>query len=512
MKNRILYILIALMAISVLGIIAIQSFWVSSAISERKKEFSTRVNDALNSVNDGIDKEEAVFFLEERFGTIDSLLHEIILIDDDESSQVEITYDPKEIANHNGEHKIIYSPDDGDNPIADFQINMDHLDSVIDFHAAMSEFEEKKLDKITSVVKRFTFESMLSGDLEDRLSMESISELVKKSLVTQGIDSDPEIAIYNVKEKKIESGFKSDEYQHSEVSDLYSKRLFPNDHVEASQYDLNLQFKGNNEYVWSGIRWMVFLCIIFTLLILVCFSYSLYSIFKQKRISQVKNDFINNMTHELKTPLATISLAAASIEHPRVIGDESEVHRFIDIIKSEERRINAHVERVLDVAALDKSDLKMDLEEIDLHELLTRSIQNVDLSLSASNGTAKLTSSNPTAPFNGDAFHLTNVFTNILDNSIKYSQENLEITIALLENEKEYLITLKDNGIGMSKKSQKLAFDKFYRAETGNIHTRKGFGLGLSYVKSIVEAHFGNVELNSELNLGTTVTVTLPKK
>jgi two-component system phosphate regulon sensor histidine kinase PhoR len=512
MKNRVIYILIALMAISVLGIIVIQSFWVSSAIHERKKEFSTRVNNAMNAVNDGIDEEEAVLFLEDRFGTMDSMLHDIVVTDDANSRQIEITYDPDEMRQQHREHKIIFSQEDGDHANEDIQIHMRQIDSTIDIRGALSKFEEKKLNQISSVVQRFTFESMLSGDLAERLSMESISEMVKKSLKTQGINSDPEIAVYNVKTQEFEPGFKSDSYDTDDGEEVYSKRLFPNDHIEASQFDLNLQFNGNNEYIWSGIRWMVVLCILFTLLILGCFSYSLYSIFKQKRISQVKNDFINNMTHELKTPLASISLAASSIEHPKVIGVETEIHRFIAIIKSEERRINAHVERVLDVAALDKSDLKMDLSEVDLIELLQRSLQNVDLSLSAINGVATITSTNTSALYRGDAFHLTNVFTNILDNSIKYSDEKLAIKIKLVENDKTYQIIVEDNGIGMSKKSQKLAFDKFYRAETGNIHTRKGFGLGLSYVKSIVEAHLGTVELSSEINVGTKLTVTLPKK
>lgn len=252
--------------------------------------------------------------------------------------------------------------------------------------------------------------------------------------------------------------------------------------------------------------------ILFTVLILICFGYSLYSIFKQKRISQVKNDFINNMTHELKTPLASISLAAASIEHPKVIGVPSEITRFVDVIKSEERRINAHVERVLDIAALDNRELKMDLDDVDLIKVIDQSISNTKLSLSASNGTISFEHVLDSALVSADEFYLVNVFTNILDNSIKYSKQNLDINVGLTETIRSYEIVITDNGIGMKKKSQKLAFDKFYREETGNIHTRKGFGLGLSYVKSIVEAHEGSVSLTSELSQGTTVIVTLPKK
>ena len=217
------------------------------------------------------------------------------------------------------------------------------------------------------------------------------------------------------------------------------------------------------------------------------------------------------MTHELKTPLASISLAAASISHPKVIENPNEISRFVTVIKSEEQRINAHVERVLDFAALDSRDLKMDFERLELLDVLQTSISTIQLSINAVDGVLNFNSMIKSASIEGDEFHLVNVFTNVLDNSIKYSKANLEIDVSISENENSYCVIISDNGIGMRKKSQKLAFDKFYREETGNIHTRKGFGLGLSYVKSIIEAHQGEVELESELNKGTTVRIRLPK-
>jgi two-component system phosphate regulon sensor histidine kinase PhoR len=228
-------------------------------------------------------------------------------------------------------------------------------------------------------------------------------------------------------------------------------------------------------------------------------------------MSQVKNDFINNMTHELKTPLASISLAASSIQHPNVIQNPEEIQRFIAIIRSEERRMNEHVERVLDMAALDHQELKMNRAPVDLIELISESIEHVQLAVDNTNGKVEFTSKLESAPLTADKFHLLSALINILDNSVKYQKGELKVKINLSADSNGYRIHFTDNGIGMKKSAVKQAFDKFYREETGNIHTTKGFGLGLSYVKSIIEAHNGVIVLTSEVNNGTEVQIILPK-
>lgn len=305
--------------------------------------------------------------------------------------------------------------------------------------------------------------------------------------------------------------YKTDQFKRKKKTTEFKKELFPNDHLTGDGFELVLQFDGTSGFVWSGIKSIVMLCIGFTLLILLCFGYSLHFIFKQKRLSQVKNDFINNMTHELKTPLASISLAASSIQHPNVIQNPTEIERFVAIIRSEEKRMNEHVERVLDMAALDYQELKMNRELCDLLELLRDAMQHVALTVEAVNGEMTFSSEVETASIHVDAFHVTSAFINILDNSVKYRKEEPLINIRLKEEADRYLISFTDNGIGMKRSAMKRAFDKFYREETGNIHTRKGFGLGLSYVKGIVEAHGGSISLNSEVNQGTTVEIRFPR-
>lgn len=546
MKNRLIYILITLMLISLIGIIVIQGNWIFNAIQERENEFSAHINDALNKVNYDIDEDEAIHFIEHSFGGVDSLLEDVIVIEDkieeEVNSEVIIVNSDKHSDNHlkiqlnslsaldsldqtidEFEHSIeIISEDledlEGLEDLIDLEslshrleVKMKLVDSALSANFEVEMDKDHKLEKITSVIEHFTFENLLSGELEDRITKKSLEEKLEKALDNEGIASDFSFAVYNSDEDEYEEGFTSTGFDKATDNKLYKKQLFPSDRINESTYELNVYFENQDSFVWDKVRPMLLLSVLFTILIFITFGYSLYFIFKQKKISRIKNDFINNMTHELKTPLASISLAAASIKHPQVIDKKEEVEHFVEIIESEKQRINSHIEQVLDIAALDTGDLKLNFATTDLIQIINYSLKNVDLSLSQSDGTVTFDHSLETAPLLGDEFHLTNVVTNILDNSIKYAKEDLSITISLKEKEGSYQIIITDNGIGMNKTSQKLAFDKFYRAESGNIHTRKGFGLGLSYVKSIVEAHQGKVELTSQLDKGTVVNITLPK-
>lgn len=537
MKNRLIYILIGLMLVSLIGIIIVQSIWISDAISEREQQFASHVNDAMNHVNDEIGQDEAVMFLERTFGGMDSLWENIVETDnnqleehivfsredDGQENTVKIQYsisDSVHIINtethSNGEHSRAFTRSHPHHSSSDrmhrIELKLDQLDSVLENHEILEDIEEHRREDVNAVVQHFTFEKMLSGDLKDRISLSELEEKLKNGLTKEGIAPEVDLAVYNAASKEYEEGFVSAGFDTTNAEKAFRKSLFPKDRVHRSSLELVAQIDSQGDFVWKKVRVMVSISVLFTLLILVCFGYALYFIFKQKKISQIKNDFINNMTHELKTPLASISLAASSIKHPQVISNQAEIEHFVDIIESEKERMNGHIEKVLDIASLDKGELHLNMDANDLLEIIQTSLTNVDLSLSESNGSSSLQTTLSIAPIQCDAFHLTNVFTNILDNSIKYRKNDLKVRIEVEENGAQYIIKIGDNGIGMSAKAQKLAFDKFYREESGDIHNRKGFGLGLSYVKSIVEAHRGTVQLTSELNVGTTIIIQIPKK
>ncbi len=507
------------MVISLVGIIVLQLVWVSRAIEDQEKEFGFLVNNALNEVNENIDEKEALFFLEDEFGDLGDTLNvrqfiqNTTTLDSGRGSRLEISCNHSDRKINEEEIEFEDFPlEEMEEVLRTLEIEVEDLESRTDSITVIMENAANKFENITTVVRRFVMNRDFSGNLSDRISLKELDSLVKEKLSMQGVDAQAELAVLRSSTGRTEKGFVTDKYQKEDPELTFEKKLFPNDHLGGGDgFVLAVQFNGTNGFVWSGIQSIVFLCTLFTLLILFCFVYSLHLIFKQKRMSQVKNDFINNMTHELKTPLASISLAASSIEHPTVIEHPVEIQRFVRIIQSEERRMNEHVERVLDMAALDHQELRMNFEELDLLELVRDAMDRVQLSVSSSNGNATLKTNLESASIKADKFHLLNALINVLDNSVKYRKDPLEIVVTVELVEGNYSLSIRDNGIGMKKAAVKRAFDKFYREETGNIHTRKGFGLGLSYVKSIILEHSGSVELSSDPGKGTTVTLNLPK-
>jgi len=235
---------------------------------------------------------------------------------------------------------------------------------------------------------------------------------------------------------------------------------------------------------------------------------------KQKKISEIKNDFINNMTHEFKTPLATISLAVDALRNEKVINDKEKMGYFSTIIKEENKRMNRQVETILKAALLDKQEVQLLLRPVHAHEVIKDVVDNFALQLEERSGKAELLLKAENDFIEADEVHFSNLINNLIDNAIKYSKEDqpLMICITTSSTSKHFVIVIEDNGIGMNKETVKRVFEKFYRAHTGNIHNVKGFGLGLSYVKTMVEAHGGDIKVDSVLGKGSTFTIELPLK
>jgi len=290
----------------------------------------------------------------------------------------------------------------------------------------------------------------------------------------------------------------------------YKVALFTQD-MESPGY-LSLYFPNRTRLVIGSVLQTLLLSVLFTGIILFCFWYTIQVIIRQKKLSEMKNDFINNMTHEFKTPIATISLAADSIGSPMIMSHPDKIKRFVDIIRQENRRMNSQVERVLQMAMIDKKDFQLSLDDLNLHEVIQQAVDNFSLQVEKREGTlyTDLQASRPV--IEGDATHIASIIHNLLDNANKYSPEKPDITISTRDVPMGVEITVTDKGIGISKEARKHIFDKFYRVHTGNIHDVKGFGLGLSYVKAIMTAHKGLVDVKSEPGKGSSFTLTFPKK
>jgi two-component system phosphate regulon sensor histidine kinase PhoR len=264
--------------------------------------------------------------------------------------------------------------------------------------------------------------------------------------------------------------------------------------------------------VLKELRWRIALAGLFTIIIFAAFYLTLNTMLRQKKLSEIKNDFINNMTHEFKTPLATISLAVDAMRNDKVLSDREKMGYFSSIIKEENQRMNRQVETILKAALLDKQEVDLMLKPTHVNEVIKDVADNFKLQLEDKAGKLDLELNAANDLIEADEVHFPNLINNLIDNAVKYSKENVapEIKIATMANGKNMTIRLEDNGIGMSKETIKKIFEKFYRAHTGNIHNVKGFGLGLSYVKTMVDAHGGNIKVDSILGKGSTFTIELP--
>lgn len=262
--------------------------------------------------------------------------------------------------------------------------------------------------------------------------------------------------------------------------------------------------------VINQLRWMIAGAVLFTLILLAAFYVTLNALLRQKKLSEIKNDFINNMTHEFKTPLATISLAVDALRNEKVLASREKLSYFSGIIKEENKRMNKQVETILQAALTDRQELQLNLKPIHVHQVLHNALDNFSLQLQERKGIVDIQSNATYDLINADEVHFTNLISNLVDNAVKYSRDNLQIKITTCSNNKSVTIRIDDNGIGMSKETVKRIFEKFYRAHTGNLHNVKGFGLGLSYVKTVVDAHHGKIKVESILGKGTSFIIEMP--
>jgi two-component system phosphate regulon sensor histidine kinase PhoR len=266
--------------------------------------------------------------------------------------------------------------------------------------------------------------------------------------------------------------------------------------------------------VFKDMTSRILVAILFTLGIVSAFYLTVSTMIRQKKLSEIKNDFINNMTHEFKTPIATISLAVDAIKNEKVQKDAQKLGYFSSIIKEENQRMNRQVETILKSALMDRQEVQLNLKPLHVHEIIRDVADNFILRLQEKQGMLETELSATDDLIEGDEVHISNLVTNLMDNAVKYSKDNVPPIIRLVtsSNNKKFIIRIEDNGIGMSRETVKRIFEKFYRAHTGNIHNVKGFGLGLSYVKNVVEAHEGAIKVESTLGKGSCFTIELPLK
>jgi two-component system phosphate regulon sensor histidine kinase PhoR len=392
-------------------------------------------------------------------------------------------------------------------------LNDNKLDNVI-MPKASTDREKKLIEeqfkKYNHLFEDLAVKFMLDDKcLRDRLDSARISNLIEQELKEAGINAKYRYAVFDHFSHVPVFGTLKD-MPKEENMNYYSMQLFANDLYKNSGI-LILYFPTKKNYLFQSMWVMLATTLTFIFIIAGAFGTSFFIIYRQKKLDLLKTDFINNMTHEFKTPVASISLATQMMKNEGILSNPEKIKRYAGIIEEENKRLSGHIENVLQVARYDKGEFKLNITDININELLADISDSLELRVTNDNGELIRHLDAPNDLIRGDKAHLTNVFYNVLENAIKYRKESdLKITLSTQSNSKGVWISVEDNGIGISKDDQKMIFEKFYRVPTGNIHNVKGFGLGLSYVKIIIDAHRGSIKLDSELGKGSKFEIFLP--
>ncbi|MBP4137904.1 sensor histidine kinase [Flavobacterium geliluteum] len=518
-------ILVLLMSLSLIGIILVQVYWFNSSFKNNDEQFKYHVTQVISDVSDKLEKQEEYGFYEKINRIKDSTgkipqkedLLEILFVQRNTKTNKTIVYKNSIISENYDLSGSLFDKKFSSDRFKNFSSkrlteiynNNNSIDNNTLNQSIIPDIKIEKdgnLDILNKAQMQISYKDYASAlPINERITKEKVKNLLKKELEEHGVKTKFEFGIYS---SGIATKIKSDGF-HFDKDATYNTPVFA-DNEGNSKYELLVTFPNKKKFLLSDLVSITILSIIFTLIIIVAYTSALNQLLRQKHISEIKTDFINNMTHEFKTPIATINLALDAIKNPKIIEDKEKVFRYLQMIRDENKRMHAQVENVLRISKLEKKELDITKEPTAIHDIIEDAIEHVNLILEDRNGTVvkHLNAARTTCLIN--EVHFTNVLVNILENAIKYSPDIPEIEI-FTENVKDMiLIKVKDNGLGMSKIAQKRVFEKFYREHTGDLHNVKGHGLGLAYVKRIVEDHNGQVYVESEKGKGSTFIIKIP--
>ncbi|GGD37348.1 two-component sensor histidine kinase [Muriicola marianensis] len=512
------------MSLSLVGIISVQLYWIKRSVDDKEEQFSNAIAEVLNRVTDKIEEREMREYSDRFLSLKDSLgeirssqLSNIFFIDRDINSNEILFYSHGILEEEYNIASTFFDSITGGDSTQLRNITSKRTKTIFKEEYSLdgksySLNPIQKLEKIGGLtsVDKAVFEDVYREYAENvpihkRVSRQEIELLLTQELSNMAIDTDFEYGIYS---RGLPTKIKSRRFRFGK-STIYKAPIFKNSEG-SSNFALLLTFPKKKKFLLQSVLGMAFLSLLFTLVIVVAYASAIYQLIKQKQISEIKSDFINNMTHEFKTPIATINLAVEAIRNPKIIGDQEKVIRYLGMIRDENKRMHAQVENVLRISKLEKNQLDISKDRVDAHELIRKAISHVELIVLDRGGYINTHLDAERSEILANDMHFGNVLVNILDNAIKYSPEAPKIDI-YTEVAKNYIIMkIQDQGAGMSKAVLKKVFEKFYREHTGDIHNVKGHGLGLAYVKKIVEDHQGEVYAESEKGKGSTFYIKMP--
>jgi signal transduction histidine kinase len=486
MKKSVIWLLTIVMSLTFGALLYFQIMYLENMVQMRDAQFSETVMRCLSSTSAFLERKETLHFLEEDIKIIESSLYE------ESTPQYSLRKDSERLESE--QPKISYA-----SPIGGVSSRYKDMQEIIRSQYLYQKglLNEVILAILRDSAKRPVFERADSTIIKNYLTTE---------LANNGLNVPFVFAVTSSKDAIL---YASDGYEDAPSTGIYSQVLFPN---TDSQLRLNVEFPTKHNYIFSSVRFII-PTLAFTLILLVIFLYTIILAFRQKKLSEMKTDFINNMTHELKTPISTISLAAQMLNDDSVRKSASSLKHLSQVIGDESKRLRFQVEKVLQMSVFDNSSSTLKFSEVDANKIIDNVVHTFKIKVEKYGGSITTHLDADDAIVKVDEMHFTNIIYNLLDNAVKYMREDVEpqLSISTRDIDSSHLqIRISDNGIGIKKEDLKKIFEKFYRVSTGNRHDVKGFGLGLAYVRKMVNIFSGTITVESELGKGSTFIITLP--
>ena len=518
MSRKMLITLIFLMVFVLSGLILVQTKMIKTASDIREEQFNQLVRNVLLRVADELNQYEQI--VARNSANSNRLLGSF-------SSPEKFNLFPKNsIASGTLSLEVRYSDNGTINEYQEkFQINIQDtlnakqssidgqnqnllgFESLIEFRKD----QERKKERWLNDINWYNYKVFLEErPIQERIDSVFLKEVLAVILAEAGIELDYKYAIKNSNLGRDKMIFGDADYDPGKRK-VFPQPLFQTDLNGAKPNYLYIYFPKRSGYLLRETGITIIPTVILTAFLIGIFVYTIMVIFRQKKLSNIKNDFINNMTHELKTPISTISLASQMLEDGSITNTPQTIEHISRVINQESKRLSYQVEKVLQMAVFNEGKLKFKFKEFDVNKTIETVASNFELRVKSKNGKLITEKLAERAMINGDEVHITNVIFNLLDNAVKYSNESPEIKLTTENKNGHLAISVQDKGIGISKEHHDEIFDRFYRVPTGNIHNVKGFGLGLSYVKKIVDSHNAKIKVESALNKGTKFTILFPQ-
>ena len=525
MNKKIYFTLVFSMSIALIGIILVQAFWIQTTLDNKEEQFSLNINQALKTVSEQIQSRELRDYLAVYQKLVDS-------IGSPKESQLTAVFKYVD-RNENTNQTFIYShgilEEDYNISAKLFEPKSNDTNAILEYKGIktttiIDEAFDREMKNMSSIERLQRVERLSLMDkakyasvfmelaalkpIHRRLSNVELELLLQRELRDRDITIPFQYRVFN---GNFATKVGSDNYTNLEGLKKYKSPLFVNEKGD-SDFELVIAFPKRKLYLRSSLTNLILLSLLFTLTIIITFSSTIYHFLRQKKVSEIKSDFINNMTHEFKTPIATIKLALDAINNDKIKNDLAKREKYLKMIRDENERMNSQVENVLRISQLERKENILKKSFCDIHDIIKKAISHLDLLLKDRNVDVSINLLAVNSKIELSKENFFNVFVNILENAIKYSNINPKISIESYDLKGFLLIQINDNGMGMNSNVKDKIFQKFYRETKGDIHNVKGHGLGLSYVKKILDLHNGTIYVDSELGKGSTFSISLPTK